>query len=65
MVPDGEDSERVVVQSARKFADGNLAKEVVDEKVRSEPRNPGAIGRENAVVWKHEAGQEQRGLPGT
>ena len=65
MVPDGEDGGREVAQSARKFADGNLAKEIADEKVHSEPRNPGAIGRDTAVALKQEVGQEQRGLPRT
>ena len=65
MVPAGEDSEREVVPSARKFADGNRAKEVAVEKVHGAPRNPGATGRGTEGTWKHEAGHEQRGLPGT
>ena len=34
MVPEDEEGEQVAAESARKFADGNLAKEVVDEKVQ-------------------------------
>ena len=67
MVPEDEEGGQVVV-SARRFADGNLAKDVVDVKAQGDPRNPrnpGAVGREDVVVWKHEAGQEQRGLPRT